>query len=98
MERGSPLYVANGSLDYAESGFLRIPSRFCLGVFEFVFEFANTVVLVTYSGRSIQYTFCLASHQGLTPTHLLARTCSNASDGAICCGMFLSLNLFFCLT
>lgn len=28
MEKGGPPYAADGSLDYAESGFLRMPSRF----------------------------------------------------------------------
>ena len=32
MEKGGPPYAADGSLDYAESGFLRIPPRFILRV------------------------------------------------------------------
>jgi len=32
MEKGGPPYAADGSLDYAESGFLGIPSRFILRV------------------------------------------------------------------
>ena len=74
MERGSPPYATDGSLDYAESEFLGILSCFCLEVFEFKFEFADTVVLVTYSGRPVQYTFCLASHLGLMPACMLAPT------------------------
>jgi hypothetical protein len=32
MEKGGPPYAADGSLDYAESGFPGIPSRFILRV------------------------------------------------------------------
>jgi hypothetical protein len=32
MEKGGPPYAADGSLDYAESGFRGIPSRFILRV------------------------------------------------------------------
>jgi len=53
MEKGGPPYAADGSLDYAESGFLGIPSRFILRV-----RVADAVVHVTHSGRPVQCTFC----------------------------------------